>query len=166
MPNGTLHCEDDAQRYLERLAGHLGSRSRGFSVYNSQIWKPLLRLADMLGLRSKTHEVNGLGHHDVRNSVEIAWMEVIRRDSRVILPLPVPFVSRFVDRWLAPMPFLNWFCVANALVVRKPEAPAAEPPSPSACPRVMKPATSRSLSDGGAGLAFLQRVVRPRTSPR
>lgn len=129
--NGTLHYEEDAQGRLDQLAASLAPRSRGIIIYYSQLWKPLLRIADWLGLRNKSPETNWLGHHDVRNLVELAGMEVIRLDHRVLLPFPIPFVSRFINRWLAPLPGFDWFCLANILIVRKPESPAAEPPSVS-----------------------------------
>ncbi len=127
--NGTLHHDEDAQGRLVELAGSLAPRARGIIIYYSQLWKPFLRLADWMGLRSKSPEINWLGHHDVRNLVEIAGMEVIRLDHRVLMPFPVPLLSRLMNRWLAPLPFFNWFCVANILVVRKTAEPLAEPPS-------------------------------------
>lgn len=117
--NGTLHYENDIQVTLEGLRVRMKTRARLLVVYYSAWWQPFVRLAGGLGLRSKSPEANWLDHGDIENLLSLAGFELVRRDARVLVPVYIPLVSAFVNRWLAPLPGLNWlalFSVAQGRV--------------------------------------------------
>jgi hypothetical protein len=139
--NGTLHYESDIQAALEALRVRMKKRARLLVVYYNAWWQPLVRLAGMLGLRAKRPEENWLDHGDIENLLSLAGFELVRRDARVLLPLYIPLLSAFVNRWLAPLPGLNWlalFSVAQARI--RPVAAAGEGVSAS----VVVPARNES----------------------
>lgn len=116
--NGTLHYERDIQDYLTRLRGRMDDATRLIVVYYSSLWRPILGLATKLGMRQKTPEWNWLSHGDVYNFMRLANLEVVKREPKVLLPIYIPLVSGFVNRYLAPLPILSTLCVANILVAR------------------------------------------------
>jgi hypothetical protein len=116
--NGVLHYQRDIQGYLARLRPCLADEVRLVVTYYSSLWKPLMRLATTLGLRTKTLEPNWLDHEDIANLLELADFEPIRLDSKVLIPFRIPVLSGFVNRYLAPLPFLRAFTMVNILIAR------------------------------------------------
>lgn len=125
--NGTLHYERDIQAYLTRLRPNLKDRARVIVVYYSSLWRPILGLATRLGLRTKTLEWNWLSHGDMANFMRLADLEVIRRDPKVLLPVNIPLLSAFANRYLAPLPVISSLCFVNVLVARPSLAAALDP---------------------------------------
>src|SRR6202042_1824480 len=88
--NGCLHYEPDIQNLFERFRPLVSDASRVVIVYYSQLWKPLVTLATMLGLRSKHPEENWISHEDVANLLYLANFEVVRRESKILCPVYIP----------------------------------------------------------------------------
>lgn len=116
--NGTIHYERDVQVFLEELKGACSSSTRVIFLYYSMLWKPLLRLASSLGMRSKDPEQNWISHEDVTNFLKLADYEPVCVQSRILLPVWIPVISGLINRYLAPLPFFRTFCMVNILVVR------------------------------------------------
>lgn len=116
--NGTLHYLHDIQGYLELLHGRMAPDARLIITYYSALWRPLLALATRLGWRGASPEVNWLAHEDIANLLRVAGFEPIRLDNRILLPIRIPLLSGFANRFLAPLPLLRWFAVVNILMAR------------------------------------------------
>src|SRR4030095_1718383 len=100
--NGTLHYERDIEDYLSKVRAMMSDDSRLIVTYYSALWRPLLSLATFFGLRSKTPELNWLAHSDLRNFMRLADFDVVRVEPRVLIPIYIPLLSAFVNRFLAP----------------------------------------------------------------
>jgi len=118
------HCSD-AQALLE--AAHRVARPEArlvLTTYNT-LWRPLLSLLTLLGLRSQQPVLNWLSAADVRNISELAGWEIIKSEERILLPASVPLLSGFLNRWVAP--FVPFLCLTNIQIARKPETIAGSP---------------------------------------
>ncbi len=116
--NGTLHYERDIQQYLTRLRGQMKDGACLIVIYYSALWRPILQVATRLGLRSKTPEWNWLSHSDLANFMHLADFDVVRREPKVLLPVYVPLVSAFLNRYIAPLPIFSAFALVNVLFAR------------------------------------------------
>jgi GT2 family glycosyltransferase len=116
--NGILHYERDIQEMLNRLGESLEGAERILFVYYSMLWKPLARLASRLGLRSRTPEQNWIAHQDLENFCSLADLEIIRRDVKLLCPIPIPLLANLLNRYLAPLPFFRLFTMLNIVVAR------------------------------------------------
>ena len=87
-------------------------------------------LAAWLGLREKTPETNWLAHEDIGNLLTLSSFERVRWDSKILLPIYIPLLSNFVNRYVALLPFFRMFSLVN-IVVARPLLPAGERPSVS-----------------------------------
>ncbi len=118
------HCPD-AQALLE--AAHRFARPNArlvITTYNT-LWRPLLSVLTTLGLRSRQPNLNWLSSADVRNIAELAGWEIIKSEARILVPASVPILSKFLNRWIAPLvPFL---CLTNIMIARKSKSLAAGP---------------------------------------
>ena len=59
-------------------------------MFYSTLWKPWLRLATALGVRGKTPEENWIAHEDVRNLLLLANYELVRQESKLLVPIYIP----------------------------------------------------------------------------
>jgi len=118
MLNGTIHYERDIQELLNRLCECLDGSARVLFVYYSMLWKPLARFASKLGMRSRTPEQNWIAHEDLENLCHLAGLEIIRRDVKVLCPIPIPFLANFLNRYVAPLPFFRLFTMLNIVIAR------------------------------------------------
>lgn len=141
--NGTLHYERDIQQYLTRLRGQIKDGACLIVIYYSALWRPILQAATRLGLRSKTPEWNWLSHSDLANLMHLADFEVIRREPKVLLPVYVPLVSAFLNRYIAPLPIFSAFALVNVLVAR-PTSLNGRVPFPAPSVSVVVPARNEA----------------------
>ena len=129
--NGTIHYERDIQEMLNRLRECLDGSARVLFVYYSMLWKPLALLASKLGVRSRTPEQNWIAHEDLENLCHLAGLEIIRRDVKVLCPIPIPFLANFLNRYVAPLPFFRLFTMLNIVIARPVKSISAIRPSVS-----------------------------------
>jgi len=116
--NGTIHYERDIQEMLNRLRECLEGSARVLFVYYSMLWKPLAWLASKFGVRSRTPEQNWIAHEDLENLCHLAGLEIIRRDVKLLCPIPIPFLANFLNRYVAPLPFFRLFTMLNIVIAR------------------------------------------------
>jgi len=116
--NGAIHYEKDVQACLDEIAGFAEPDDRMILVYYSSLWRPLLRLANALGWRMRTPEQNWISHSDAENFLLLAGCEPVRRDARLLCPLPIPGVAWLLNTVLAQVFFFRWFTMVNILVAR------------------------------------------------
>jgi hypothetical protein len=129
--NGIIHYEPDVQVFLSGLASQLHSDDRLILVYYSALWRPLLRLANSLGLRVKTPEQNWISHSDVENFLLLAGFEAVRRDSRLLCPVRIPVLSWILNTLLAPLVFFRSFTMVNILIARPMHGGSSQATTPS-----------------------------------
>jgi hypothetical protein len=116
--NGTIHYERDIQEMLNRLRECLDGSVRVLFVYYSMLWKPLARFASKVGVRTRTPEQNWIAHEDLENLCHLAGLEIIRRDVKLLCPIPIPFLANFLNRHVAPLPFFRLFTMLNIVIAR------------------------------------------------
>lgn len=114
----------DVQRALERLRPFCGPQTRLVFNHFSHLWAGPLRVAQSLGLAKPTLAQNWLTRQDLKNLLELAGYEPLRGWEEICIPLFIPILSRFANRYLAKIPPFSWLAVTNFLVARplfKPE---------------------------------------------
>ena len=98
-----LNYAADVEVLLRRLhaLSHQGTRLL-INVYNT-LWRPLLGSARKLGLAAEQPASNWLSKQDVINLCSLADWEVFKSFGAILVPLPLGPVSRFLNRWIAPL---------------------------------------------------------------
>ena len=130
--NGNIHYEIDVQSFLNELHSELVPPTRVIIVYYSTFWKPWLRLATALGMRRKMPEENWIAPEDLQNLLLLANYDLVRAESKLLLPFHVPVISYLVNRFLAPLAGFRIFNLVNIAVARPLSSPEAKKgPAPS-----------------------------------
>jgi SAM-dependent methyltransferase len=120
-----LNQAADVELVLRQLQKCSHDQTRLLINIHNTLWRPLLRAGRLLGLASHVPANNWLSRQDVGNLCHLADWEVFKSFGQIIAPLPMGFVSRFLNRWVAPT--MTWACLSTFLVARRARAPRREP---------------------------------------
>ncbi len=116
--NGAVHYSSDVQGLLEQLHSISSPRTRLVISYYNNLWRPAIQLATRLGLRKKQPDENWIAPSDMLNLLHLSQFELIHHGHRILMPVPIPILSNFINRWIAPLPFFNWFSVVNITIAK------------------------------------------------
>jgi SAM-dependent methyltransferase len=115
----------DVQAVFERLQSVATPRTRLVINFFNNLWRPVLRAAEALGLKGPTLLQNWLSADDVKNLLHLAGWEVVRTETRILWPARAPLLDWLVNRWLAPL--LGPLCLTVVIIARPRPHPAARP---------------------------------------
>ena len=88
-------------------------------AYYSHLWEPVLKLAELLRLKSRQSQINYIATVDFLNLMDLADFEVIRGGATAIDPHPRWFgLGPFINRFIAPLPAIRQLCLRTYLVGR------------------------------------------------
>jgi hypothetical protein len=114
----------DIQTVLRQVHGWSDRQCRLVIVSYSRLWQPLLRLAELLRLKTRADGENYIPWVEVENMLALEGFEVTKRLDGILVPLHIPLLSTLANRWLAPLPVIRFFSLARVTVAR----PIIEPP--------------------------------------
>lgn len=116
--NGNIHYELDIIDMFNKLHALSKPSTRLILTYYSSLWKPFMRMASKLGIRSKTPELNWISNEDVDNFLNLASFQLVHSQQKILLPFYIPLISALVNRYVAPLPFFRLFAMVNVVVAR------------------------------------------------
>ncbi|MEY3050274.1 MAG: hypothetical protein RLY31_59 [Bacteroidota bacterium] len=120
LANGAIHYWTDIQAQLAALAAeHAGKDTRLLIIYYSQLWRPLVRLVTWLGLRAVRREMNWVAPEDLDSFSRISGWELLTDEQKVLIPIALPFLSTWVNRFIAPLPVIRAACLLRIAVLRR-----------------------------------------------
>jgi SAM-dependent methyltransferase len=114
----TINQAADVQALFAALIRHAHADTRLVLNFYSSLWRPILTLARLLGLRKKSPPNNWLASADIRNLLELSGWQVIKMQPRILMPIHFLGLGGLINRLLAPViPFLclSVFCFARPL---------------------------------------------------
>jgi SAM-dependent methyltransferase len=102
-----------------KLVNHLCVPSTRIVIsYYSHLWEPVLKVAELLQLRSKQPVINYIATADFLNLMDLADFEVIREERRQLLPRRWLGLGPLINRYIAPLPGIRHLCLRTYLVGR------------------------------------------------
>lgn len=114
----TIGMFEDIDGTLRRVNQLCAPSTRIIISYYSHLWEPILKLAELLQLRSKRPKINYIATVDFMNLMDLADFEVISREQRQLIPLHWFGVGPFVNRYIAPLPGIRQLCLRTYIVGR------------------------------------------------
>jgi SAM-dependent methyltransferase len=118
----------DVQRLLGQIAPLATRRTRVILNFYSRLWELPLALGQRLGLARPILYQNWLTVPDVRNLLRLAGFQAIRSWQEVLLPLPIPLLAPFCNRFLVRLWPFRHLALTNFLVARPAPRPLEEEP--------------------------------------
>jgi SAM-dependent methyltransferase len=112
---GMFEDIDDTLRMIHQLCA---PSTRLIISYYSHLWEPILKLGEMLKLKSPHQNINFIATADFLNLMDIAEFEAIRQERRQLLPRKLFGLGSFVNRFIAPLPGIRQLCLRTYIVGR------------------------------------------------
>jgi SAM-dependent methyltransferase len=116
---------DDLLALFRSVAAHSHRDTRVVVNSYSQLWRPVLAVLELLGLKTRTPLRNWLTIADVQNLLQLNGLETVTTTRRILFPLRVPFLSAFLNGVVGPLPIIRHLCLTWWIVARP--TPPAEP---------------------------------------
>ena len=108
----------DVQRTFEALRAVCHARTRVFVYSYSRVWQPVLRLAEMIGLKYRQPPEAWLPPEEIRNMLALADYDVVRNDCQLVFPAHVPVLSDLLNRYVGHLPGIDLFSLMYGIVAR------------------------------------------------
>jgi ubiquinone/menaquinone biosynthesis C-methylase UbiE len=110
---------EDIQRTFSQLKKVTTPQTRVLITYYNQLWEPVLRLGELLGLKMKQPMQNWLPLSEIQNFLYLADYEVIRKGYRFLFPKYIPLLSTLINKIIAKLPIINRLCLVEVLVAKQ-----------------------------------------------
>lgn len=108
----------DVQKLMERLHQFCLPRTRIIFNFYSHLWNAPLTAAQKIGMATPRLNQNWLAPQDMRNLLEISGFQPLRSWAEVILPVHIPFISNFANRYIGKLFPFRHLAMANFIVAR------------------------------------------------
>ncbi len=109
---------NDVQQSFENLHRVCHPSTRLLITHFHYLWEPILNAAERAGKKAKQPLLNWLTPADIANLLELSRFEAIRTNARLLLPVHVPVVSTFCNRFLANLPLVRNLALLRVIVAR------------------------------------------------
>lgn len=112
---------NDIQVALSKLKKVCRPDTRVVVVYYNYLWEPILRFAEVLGLRMKRPLQHWFSGEDFENFLDIEGFDVIKKKNYFLVPFYVPLVSSIINKYLANLFLIRSLSLVQIVVARLPQ---------------------------------------------
>lgn len=123
----------DVQAALEALQPVCHPRTRVLIYSYSRLWQPLLRVAELVGLKHRQPPEAWLPPEELEHMLGLADFELVCKDAHLVCPFRVPLVADLLNRAVGRVPPLDALSLMFGLIAR---------PAPARAPRAAGPSVS------------------------
>jgi SAM-dependent methyltransferase len=110
---------DNISNVLNEIKKLCKPHTRVVITYYSRLWEPLLKLGEIVGIKKKTEQLNWLSVNDIKNLLYLSDFDTFRTAYRMLVPIYIPLLSTFFNRYIARLPFFSKFTL-NRFVFARP----------------------------------------------
>lgn len=108
----------DVQLLLEQIHRYCKPETRIIFNFYSHLWNLPLTVAQKIGIATPRLDQNWLAPQDMRNLLEISGFQPLRTWAETILPVHVPLVADFANRYIGKIFPFRHLAMANFMVAR------------------------------------------------
>lgn len=121
----------DIQKTFEGIHQVCRPDTRILITFYNQIWEPILKLAERVGLKTPHPIQNWLSQPDLENILELTDYEVLKGGYKIPIPFYIPFITPILNRTLSLIPGVRHLGLVTYLIARPNPKPAPEETNPS-----------------------------------
>lgn len=100
---------DDIENVFEQVKKVCHPNTKVIVQFYNSLWEPVIKFAELVGLKKKTPTQNWLNSRDINNLLFVSGFDVYRNAKRMIFPVFIPVLSFIFNRYLAKFPFFRFF---------------------------------------------------------
>jgi SAM-dependent methyltransferase len=108
----------DLVALFERVAEHSHRGTRVVTHSYNRLWKPVIRVAELLRLKARKPIRNWVSPADVRNLLQLAGLEEVTETRRILMPKQIPLLTALLNGGLANLWPFNHLCLSHWIVAR------------------------------------------------
>jgi len=108
----------DIEESFRRLRPFCRSDTRVMVSYYSFLWEPVLKAGERLGLKMPQGHQNWLSSEDICNLLSLTHFQVVKTESRLMVPKRVPWLGTFLNRYVASLPGVRRLSLCRYVVAR------------------------------------------------
>ena len=109
---------EDMHALFRSVVRHSHRETRIVVQSSSELWRPALRVLELLRLKPVKPVRNWVGPNDVANFLQLAGLEPVTTTRRILLPLAIPFLSGLFNGFLANLWIVRQLCLTYWIVAR------------------------------------------------
>ncbi len=114
----TIGYFKDVQKVFNGIHNLCKPETRIIITYINFLWLPVLNLAEFLKLKMPQHRNNWLDIKDISNLLQLSNFDVIKSGRKFIMPLYIPLVSSFFNKFISNLPLVNKLCLNGFIIAR------------------------------------------------
>ncbi|MDL2123377.1 MAG: bifunctional class I SAM-dependent methyltransferase/glycosyltransferase family 2 protein [Deltaproteobacteria bacterium] len=108
----------DLEETFRRLHIFCRADTRIIISYYNFLWEPILKMGEIMGLKMPQQYQNWLSSEDICNLLSLARFQVVKSESRLLFPKRIPWLSSFINQYLASLPGLRRLCLCQYIIAR------------------------------------------------
>ena len=108
----------DIQAALRGLRAFCRPDTRIIVTYYNFLWEPVLKLGERIGWKMPQEHQNWLATEDIANLLRLERYEVVKTESRLLLPKRIPWLSDWINRFIGPLPGVRKLSLCRYVVAR------------------------------------------------
>ncbi len=108
----------DVQTVLENIKSMVHPGTRIIFNFFNNLWRIPFSVIRKFGLCAKVLEQNWLSPQDVSNLLEITGFEVIKYIPHILLPVKIPLITGFANKFLVNILPFKWAALTNFMIAR------------------------------------------------
>ena len=124
----------DLVALFDRVGAHCHPASRVVIHTYSRLWRPAIRLAELLRLKPVKPIRNWIAPEVIRSLLELADFEVVTETRRMLLPKRIPFLNLALNGFLGSVWPFTHLCLTYWVVARPRSQPTKRPSVSVVCP--------------------------------
>lgn len=109
---------DDVQPVFEKLHTVCHSKTKIVVTYYNFLWESSLRFGEKIKLKMREYHQSWLSKNDILNLLDLADFDTIRSGSMLLLPVYIPILSEFLNRYVSKFFYLSNLCFINYSIAR------------------------------------------------
>lgn len=115
----TVGYFQDIQKVLKNIQQNCRPDTRVIITTYNHLWEPLLKFGELSNLKMAQPFTNWLTVKDICGLLYLENFDVVKTGEKILLPIHVPFLSYFCNRFLSQIPLLRKFCLMNFIICRQ-----------------------------------------------
>ncbi len=108
----------DIQAMLHHLRRISSPQTKIIISSHSYLWEPVLRLAEMTGLKPRRPKASWLTVKDIKNLLQLEDFEMIKVEKKMLLPVYIPVFNGLLNRFIGNLPVINQLGLINLISAR------------------------------------------------
>jgi len=114
----TISYFEDVQKVFYNLKKVSTADTRIIINYFNFFWLPVLDLAGRFKLKMPVKKSNWLNTEDIINLLHAENFELIKSGRRFLMFKVIPYISGWVNQYLARLPLINNICLTNYIIAK------------------------------------------------